>query len=814
MGVRFRRDLEVTPRQQGSQRAYLIRNASGDAFEFGEEDYFLCQSLDGRASPEEIAERFRSFFNKPISETDVQGFAEEIEKLGLGERVNGTKPSKQEKSQRKKASLVESGTEPVVGEESSERSTEEDDEDSTRVTRYRLVDPSGFFSWAARLLGWIQVFAWPLSIALIAGGITGIWLLFSRQNELTADQQAAGMQALPYLGKLVLTLFTLNFLRCLVQGIVLTKMGGQVEEAGIRMRFGLIPRFYIDRSALRQLERGKRMWCYASTVLTRLGMLAGGGAMWLTFQPTSARLAGLGILFLHAGFIGLLLVTVPLRGSDGFKWLCTWRGWPDNLIQQALQIGVRFVQRKPIPVSRSRAFWMLLYAAVLIGTWTTFLLWFAARMADGLNETFPDIFGRSTEFILLAVILVMVGRWFLDKLPGVRQAPDPGEAEKKNGSRTAWIIAGAVLILLLPFPYRPGGNCTLLPPAAQPVEALETGFIAEVLHRGGDGQVIKAGTALAIMRSPEIENEAAQTRELLRNQQATLAKERANLRSLNSGARKEELDAAMARLERAQADVESGVASLEAANIGAEYAANEVNAYEPLAAQGAYAQLLLEEKRKQAKLAQTSIGEAQQALEAFRKSEAEALAELTLLKAGARPEEVEAAEQTVAAVEAEVARLQAFLDFIEGQKERLTLRMPIDGVLVESHLERRIGSRLEPGEEFATAQEPGLPLVEVALPEAEAEDVLVGAPAEVRLVANAARALQGQVEAIEPAASEEEITQVVRVLVQLEEAARRRPLKAGMTGYCKIDAGYRPLGYLLVRPLFRFFQVEVWSWLP
>jgi hypothetical protein len=35
-----------------------------------------------------------------------------------------------------------------------------------------------------------------------------------------------------------------------------------------------------------------------------------------------------------------------------------------------------------------------------------------------------------------------------------------------------------------------------------------------------------------------------------------------------------------------------------------------------------------------------------------------------------------------------------------------------------------------------------------------------------------------------------------------------------MSGYGKIDAGKKPVIILLTRPLIRFVQIELWSWLP
>ena len=39
-------------------------------------------------------------------------------------------------------------------------------------------------------------------------------------------------------------------------------------------------------------------------------------------------------------------------------------------------------------------------------------------------------------------------------------------------------------------------------------------------------------------------------------------------------------------------------------------------------------------------------------------------------------------------------------------------------------------------------------------------------------------------------------------------------LRSEMTGFAKIDAPNKPLGWALLSPVVRFFRVRVWSWIP
>jgi hypothetical protein len=52
------------------------------------------------------------------------------------------------------------------------------------------------------------------------------------------------------------------------------------------------------------------------------------------------------------------------------------------------------------------------------------------------------------------------------------------------------------------------------------------------------------------------------------------------------------------------------------------------------------------------------------------------------------------------------------------------------------------------------------------------------------------------------------------MLVEVELDDPPADLVAGMTGEAKILVSANPLGMSLLRPVIRFFRVEVWSWLP
>jgi hypothetical protein len=121
---------------------------------------------------------------------------------------------------------------------------------------------------------------------------------------------------------------------------------------------------------------------------------------------------------------------------------------------------------------------------------------------------------------------------------------------------------------------------------------------------------------------------------------------------------------------------------------------------------------------------------------------------------------------------------------------------------------------------------------EVQVPEEDAAPLAVGLPVTLVTWAFHDQPLTGHIVAIAPVASQpvdpapvtdpnpgtQQVAQVnptevaVRIVSEIPNPDGR--LQAGMTGFAKIPVDRRPLWDVLLRPVIRWFQVEVWYWIP
>ena len=128
-------------------------------------------------------------------------------------------------------------------------------------------------------------------------------------------------------------------------------------------------------------------------------------------------------------------------------------------------------------------------------------------------------------------------------------------------------------------------------------------------------------------------------------------------------------------------------------------------------------------------------------------------ARLELMQAGARPEQVKAAEAQVAAADAQaeaargqVASAQAALNVFDEQRARLTIRAPIDGVVLSRAIEP--GEVALPGGALLALGNLEHPTVTVYVPEDRYGTIRIGQPAQVTVDSFPGRTFTGAVQRI------------------------------------------------------------------
>lgn len=226
--------------------------------------------------------------------------------------------------------------------------------------------------------------------------------------------------------------------------------------------------------------------------------------------------------------------------------------------------------------------------------------------------------------------------------------------------------------------------------------------------RVDEGEAVRLGDTVAVLTQ-------STTRADLAQQEARVAAAEAALREALAGSRRQEI-------ERAEAEVR-----LREAEAGR--ATRDLERIRPLAEQGAMSPQALDEAQSAAAVAAARLAAAHESLQ--------------LLRAGTRPERIEAAR-------AELSSARAALQAARAVAEDLVLLAPVDGVVLSRNAEP--GERLAAGESVATLGETASPWVRVYLPTRALPLVRTGQPVVARLDGFPDRPIPGRVVAISPEA--------------------------------------------------------------
>ncbi|NNJ83712.1 MAG: hypothetical protein HKP13_02065, partial [Gammaproteobacteria bacterium] len=622
----LRQDLTVTlKRPSGGEKVYVVGDpVSGEAYEFDEKSFFLCQLFDGLSRPDQIARKYSAFFGQSITREELTQFLTQIRDLHLLNEDANKNTATESKSHIAVRNVTHSALnngapnnrdeiDAQDGTSSNEELDEEPDWNNTRGNtnsyQWSLFNPHKLFLLLKTATQPLRVLFLLLTAGLVPGLVIAFFTYGNNQHLLHQDL-ALLQDARAYIGHLIFTLFAISLTRCLVQGVLITRYGGSVREFGIRLRFGIIPRFYIDKHAVREFDRHGKLWTYGANLLLRLFLFVFGILVWFWFRGTGSQLAANAIIIAQAGLFTFLIVSLPIRNADGYRWLTTYFRLPPTLLRTSLEIFTRMITGRPLPTSipAGKRWRFFSYALLLAVVWSLIFVKVTTHIAAGMTQSFPDIFGHATEALILLLVIGLILRWVwwkFSQISGKQESAEDAFAlpveEKKTltEKRLKMLLITAVVlgILIIPYPYRPGGEVTLLPPKQQNIQAPVSGKIVEVFFSGGDGKWIARGEIVARMISSELENEIRVLKERIEQQAAEVEKRHVQLAKLLAGPRPEEIAEVKARLERAVAQVEVARRQLDTAVVAAKFSVRELSLVQQLG--DSIAALTVEQTRKQ-----------------------------------------------------------------------------------------------------------------------------------------------------------------------------------------------------------------------
>jgi biotin carboxyl carrier protein len=158
------------------------------------------------------------------------------------------------------------------------------------------------------------------------------------------------------------------------------------------------------------------------------------------------------------------------------------------------------------------------------------------------------------------------------------------------------------------------------------------------------------------------------------------------------------------------------------------------------------------------------------------------------------------------------AEAQALLALAEGQLERSQLAAPFDGVVIKGDLAQNLGAPVQKGEVLLVLAPSDSFRLIVEVDEADIGAVRPGQRGQLALAARPEEPLRFTTRRIVPVATTAEGRNYFEVEASPDQAQAN--LRPGLSGVAKIEAGERPLAWLLLHRFATWLRMAAWTLSP
>ncbi len=642
---------------------------------------------------------------------------------------------------------------------------------------WSLFDPRPLLKLIAPALPILNYSTYVLPLLLISALIIGV--LDSRQM-LSDMGQVFGAASLIF--QLVLGAVSLYTLSAVSSAVTAHAYRGTVNGFGFGLESGFLPRWVAVIGHAEQFTRRERVWLHAAPLLTRCVLFSVAVWTWYLSRGSASLLEQMALGMVIVSTVDLLFVSGnPLFKGNAYYALAAFcdeanlRTRAYNMLETRLRGKTYKEAENDVLVAYSM---MGGISALLIGAFAVIvvngaikdlsfsgsaIILITAATAYVLNEAYVrlkkinEAYERAEQF----------NRWKDRTLASEAEAAQPKKQDISAYAKRA-IPVMLLIVLMLPYSYEAGGNIVIYPLQKSQIAPDVTGIVDAVYFDGGE--TVKKGTPIAHMKDDD--NLAK-----LQESQAKVKEQEWVVDNLKSLPKPEAIHVAEV--------------NFQIATTHEQFSAEKVPRMFKMYKQGA---ISFDEYDVAKKAHDVDVDQVKQKE-----------AELALAKTGPTKDEI-------AAAEAKLDSLKAERDGYQDKVNRANLLMPFDGHILTLHLKDKLNQYLDKGKFFAEVEDTSRVTVEIDVPESDIGHVQLGQKIRARPQAYNDEEFTGKVTMIDPNVTVLPTGNIVKVVAVIDNKGGK--LKTNMSGYAKIEAPSMPVWKAFSLAILRFFNVDVWSWIP
>ena len=492
---KLRSDLRISEQTVAGEKSYVIKNYETNSYNrYGEFEYQLLTLCDGTRTPAEISAALSERDpESPLAESEVLEFLDTIEpamwERSLGER---------------NLAVLER-----IRDERKGRI----DQSSVLYMSFKAWDPNKTLARIDPYLSWLFTPGFVIFSVMLF-----IYTLYFLADDWTRVQQDtaalysfANKSAFDIWSFWVL-FFILGAIHEFGHGLTCKHYGGDVHQMGFLLIY-FTPAFFTDTTDILLFPRGShRQWVIFAGIWIELVVCGIAATIWHYTFPGSVANDLAYKMMLLSGIQGTLMNLNPLIKADGYYALSQFLDI-DNLREESFAFlrvwAEKYLLRRDIdlpPSSRRqrRIFLIFGFAAILYSVSLIVLVLFFAK------NILVSKLGNWGYLATAIVVYFSVRKGLRAALPSIRawirNQRESYMTWKISRAQTVGVL-GIVLLLFVPaVPSSVSTDLVLEPGKDAHLRTQVPGLLAQVFIR--QGEQVKAGQLLALLRNPVIESNA------------------------------------------------------------------------------------------------------------------------------------------------------------------------------------------------------------------------------------------------------------------------------------------------------------------
>jgi putative peptide zinc metalloprotease protein len=316
----FRQNIEATRQTErdGSYCYVLTDQDTGEVYELGDGEYFICTKLDGMTRLPDVQKAFKAHYGVDLTMEHLEAFINQISRMGLLE----------DRASRSALFLSE-----VFMEKPPER-----------WKNWHLFYPDRFLRFLTEQLSWLYTRTFVAMSGIVL--ILAIGVLYNNYHRFLAELRLI-FEPLTFFQVVLMIYCCFNIPAQLVRGITAIYYDGYVDAFGLRLNFNFLPTFYCENNVWMGATKSGRGWIlfaptYYSLFVASLGLLC-----WSMTTPASAlHTFGLALFFIGSIYAAIRLNF--LWPSDAAYLLANWLDIPD-LRRRSIDFTKAWMFRQHMP---------------------------------------------------------------------------------------------------------------------------------------------------------------------------------------------------------------------------------------------------------------------------------------------------------------------------------------------------------------------------------------------------------------------------------------------------------------------------------